>query len=433
MAVDHAPPPLEDLDATSELQPLSPPDPLTVDRWRPSGRGQTARYIVMGTLVSLVLIITATLPGIYTNLVSRAAVFAIVALSMNILVGYAGQVSLGHTAFFGAGAFAAGYALSELDLPWLGGLVVAGFSGALAAVLLGAVALRVKGLYLALVTIAYGLFAVNTIFSISALTGGGAGQEAPRPAFATGDIAYAYLCIAFLALFLLLDTLFAGSKAGRAVRALRDDERVAASWGINVTAYKLLAFVLSGALAAIAGGMFASIEQIVAPADFAFSLSLTFLLMTVVGGAGNRWGVIQGGILFAVLPNLLEAAHESFTFWPFTFIDATVEPVISAGLLLVTLTLYPGGIAQQQHHLHRWLGGGRFRDAAADPLTEAPQVRRVPQVDGQWQRWLQSLGGRRAGVRRAGVRRADGRGVDDRGADGQRRPAAGAGSRGGRA
>lgn len=367
---------------TTELTPVRPglpPPPLVVDQWQPSGRGQTARYTVMGSIISLVLILTAVIPGVYTNLISRAAVFAIVALSMNILVGYAGQVSLGHAAFFGAGAFAAGFALAELDLPWLAGLLVAGLSGGFAAVLLGAVALRVKGLYLALVTIAYGLFAQNTIFNIGALTGGGAGREAPRPTFSDGpisDLRYAYLCIAFLAVFLLLDTLFTRSRAGRAVRALRDDERVAASWGINVTAYKLLAFVLSGMLAAIAGGLFASIEQVVAPADFQFSLSLTFLLMTVVGGVGNRWGVIQGGILFAVLPNLLELAHETFLFFPFTLIDATLEPVIAAALLLLTLTLYPGGIAQQQRHLQGWLGGKRFKDHGEDPLSDPPAVYR---------------------------------------------------------
>jgi branched-chain amino acid transport system permease protein len=372
-------------DATAPLVPVTPgepPPPLLVERWTPSSRGQTARYGVMGGLVLLVLVIAAIVPDVYTNLVSRAAVFAIVALSMNVLVGYAGQVSLGHAAFFGAGAFAAGYGLSELDLPWLFGLVVAGISGAFAAVLLGAVALRVKGLYLAVVTIAYGLFAQAVVFNISSVTGGGAGQFAPRPALGETtmtDLQYAYLCIAFLGVILLLDTLFAGSKAGRAVRALRDDERVAASWGINVTGYKLLAFVLSGLLAAIAGGLFASIEQVVAPADFQFSLSLTFLLMTVVGGAGNRWGVVQGGVLFAILPVLLEVAHNNFHFFPFTVIDITIEPVISAGLLLLTLTLYPGGIAQQQHHLHRWLSGGRFRDSHGkgdDPLVEPPLVYR---------------------------------------------------------
>ena len=361
------------------IAPDSPPPPLLVQQWQPDSRGHNARRAVKIGIVLVVLAVAAAVPDVYTNLVSRAAVFAIVALSMNVLVGYAGQVSLGHAAFFGAGAFAAGYGLTELDLPWLFGLVVAGLSGGLASVLLGAVALRVKGLYLALVTIAYGLFAQFVVFNISSVTGGGAGQPAPRPAFGAAtlsDLQYAYLCIAFLAAFLALDTLFARSKAGRAVRALRDDERVAASWGINVTGYKLLAFVLSGLLAAIAGGLFASIEQIVAPADFQFSLSLTFLLMTVVGGAGNRWGVIQGGILFAILPVLLEVAHHNWTFFPFTIIDATVEPIISAGLLLLTLTLFPGGIAQQQEHLQRWLGGGRFHDHTEDPLVNPPVVYR---------------------------------------------------------
>ncbi len=376
-------PPAAVRDRTAEMPvaaPTAPPPELVVERWAPTRRGRLARRAAAAGIAVAVLLLAAAVPDVYTNLVSRAAVFAIVALSMNILVGYAGQVSLGHAAFFGAGAFAAGYALSELDLPWGLGLVVAGASGGLASVLLGAVALRVRGLYLALVTIAYGLFAQNTIFNISALTGGGAGQLAPRPAVGDGvlgDLQYAYLCIAVLAVVLVLDVLLVGSRAGRAVRALRDDERVAASWGINVTGYKLLAFVLSGVIAAVAGGLFASIEQVVAPADFEFTLSITFLLMTVVGGAGNRWGVVQGGVLFAVLPTLLEVGHRNLGFFPFTVIDARVEPLIAAGLLLLTLTLFPGGIAQQQHHLQRWLGGGRFLRDEGDPLVERPRLSRA--------------------------------------------------------
>lgn len=373
--------------ATTELTPIragEPPPPLMVERWQPSGRGQTARYSAIGAIITIVLIFAAALPDIYTNLISRAAVFAIVALSLNILVGYTGQVSIGHAAFFGVGAFAAGYGLVELNLPWLFGLAVAAISGAIAALLLGVVALRVKGLYLALVTIAYGLFAQNTIFNFSGFTGGGAGRDAPRPIFGDApisDLQYAYVCIAFLIIFLVLDVLFAGSKAGRAVRALRDDERVAASWGINVTGYKLLAFVLSGLLASVAGGLFASIEQIVAPADFQFQLSITFLLMTVVGGAGNRWGVVQGGILFAVLANLLEAANTNFPFPPFSFITASAEPLIAAVLLLLVLTLYPGGIAQIQQRSLGWLGGKAYRSNEADPLTEPPRVMRVAGAD----------------------------------------------------
>lgn len=357
--------------------PAAPPAPLAVERWRPSRPGALARCVVLAALAAAVVAVPALVPAIYTNLASRAFTYAIVAISLNILIGYAGQVSLGHAAFYGVGAFAAGYALTSLDLPWLGGLVLAALSGAGAALVLGAVALRVKGLYLALVTIAYGLFAQEVVFNFQPLTGGGAGQPAPRPAFAATDLSYAYLCLLVLALVVAFDWRLAASKAGRAIQALRDDERVAASWGINVTAYKLLAFVLSGIIAAVAGGLFASIEQIVAPTDFQFALSLTFLLMTVVGGAGNRWGVIQGGILFAVLPTLLTVAHEQLTFFPFTVITATFEPVIAALLLLATLTLFPGGLVQSQQPVLRWLSFDRFRGAARDPLTDPPPVRRV--------------------------------------------------------
>src|SRR3970040_2051170 len=114
-------------------------------------------------------------------------------------------------------------------------------TGAASALILGAVALRVRGLYLALVTIAYGLFAQEVIFNYRPLTGGGAGRRAPRPEIFDGDIAYVYFCVAVLGLILLFDWRLTSSKAGRAIEALRDDERVAASWGINITAFKLLA------------------------------------------------------------------------------------------------------------------------------------------------------------------------------------------------
>ena len=349
--------------------------------WRPSQAGVVARCLVLAALLALVLAVPTIVPGVYTNLVAKAAVFGIVALSMNILVGYAGQVSLGHAAFFGFGAFTAGYALTEMALPWPAGLLFAAGTGALSALLLGGIALRIKGLYLALVTIAYGLFVQEVVFNFAPLTGGGAGQPAPRPSFATTDVSYAYVCFLGLAVALAFDWRLTSSRAGRAIQALRDDERVAASWGINVTAYKLLAFTISGILAALAGGLFASIEGIVAPADFQFTLSLTFLLMTVVGGAGNRWGVVQGGILFAVLPTLLELAHEAWTFPPFTWIDATTEPIVTAVLLLLTLTLFPGGIAQQQEHQLRWLAFQRFKHHDDGPLVLGGPDDPVPHGD----------------------------------------------------
>jgi len=330
-----------------------------------------ARLAVLALLLLVVLSIPMLVSDVYINLVSKAAVYGIVALSMNVVVGYTGQASLGHAAFLGIGAFAAGYVLSELSLSFLPALVVAAAAGGLFAAVLGGVALRITGLYLALVTIAFGLFAQETLFNIRSLTGGGAGQPAPRPEFASGDVAYAYLCIAALGVALAFDWRLVSTKAGRAIQALRDDERVAASWGINVTGYKLLAFVISGALAGVAGALFASIEQIVSKEDFGLSLSLTFLLMTVVGGAGNRWGVVQAGILFAILPTLLDRAHDTFAFFPFSELTATWEPGIEALLLILTLTMFPGGIAQQQAGLLRWLSFKPFRsdEEVAGPVT----------------------------------------------------------------
>jgi len=333
----------------------------------PAGVG--ARVAALVALLGLVVAIPIVVPDVYTNVVSRAAIYAIVALSMNILVGYTGQVSLGHTAFVGVGAFASGFTMTELGLPFGMGIFVAAVMGAVIAAVLGFVALRLAGLYLALVTIAFVLFAQETLFNIRPLTGGGAGMAAPRPTFLADSTRYAYFCFLVLGLVLAFDWRLNATRAGRAIRALRDDERVAASWGIDVARFKLLAFVISGILAGIAGALFASTEEIVSGQDFTFGVSLTFLLMTVVGGAGNRWGVAQGGALFAVLPTLLERAHENFDIIPFTWINARFEPAIGALLLVLTLIFYPGGIAQQQAHLLRWLSFGPWRSHGDDHVA----------------------------------------------------------------
>lgn len=365
---DPGPPPPDPMPALDPTVETALPDeavvaaPAAPTRRRP-------RLLPLAALLLVVLAIPQVVDSVYINVVSRAAVYGIVAISMNVLVGYAGQASLGHAAFLGVGAFSSGYALTDLGMPFGAALVVGVGTGMAAALVLGGVALRVTGLYLALVTIAFGLFAQETLFNIRFLTGGGAGQPAARPDLFSGDVSYAYLCIGMLALVVLFDWRLTATRAGRAIQALRDDERVAASWGIDVTGHKLLAFTISGGIAGLAGALFASIEQIVSKEDFGLSLSITFLLMTVVGGTGRRAGVVQGGVLFAVLPTLLDRAHANVDVFPFTELTATWEPAIGALLLLLTLTLFPGGIAQQQGALLRWLGGGPF---AHDPEASGP-------------------------------------------------------------
>ncbi|MEX1177585.1 MAG: branched-chain amino acid ABC transporter permease [Nitriliruptor sp.] len=339
------------------------PSPAAPAPWRPSLRGIVARVAVLLAVVGAVLLLPMLVPATDVNVVSRVTVFAIVALSLNVLVGYTGQVSLGHAAFLGFGAFGSGYALTEMGLTWPAAAVVAVLIGGGVAALLGGVALRIQGLYLALVTLAFGLFAEQVMFNIPAVTGGGAGMPAPRPAFATGDRAYAYLCLAALVAVWLLDRRVTTSKVGRAIRALRDSERVAASWGINVTRYKLLAFVLSGSIAGLAGALFASIEQIVSNLTFSFTLSLTFLFMAVIGGVGSRVGVVIGAALIGAMPFVLDRAAETNPGFP---VDGSAAVVLTALLLLLVLVRFPGGIAQLLGGVVRWCSFRPWKAAGRD-------------------------------------------------------------------
>jgi branched-chain amino acid transport system permease protein len=340
------------------------------ERWRPSKQGMIARIIVLVLVAGFVLAAPLMVPSVQINIVSRIAVFAIVALSLNILVGYTGQISLGHSAFLGFGAFATGYMITEVGLPWAAALGSAIVIGSLSAAVLGFIALRVKGLYLALVTLAFGLFAERVVFNITAITRGGAGMPADRPEWAFEDLRYAYVCIAALAIVWVLDWRLTSSRAGRSIQALRDSEKVAASWGINVTNYKLLAFVLSGAIAGLAGGLFASIEQLVSPITFDFQLSLLFLLMVVIGGAGSRPGVVLGAILLESASFFLDLLADAYAGFP---VDGSAGPLVGAILLLGVLLRYPGGIAQLLNGPFRWLSFKQFKGQMRDSAPAGGQ------------------------------------------------------------
>ena len=163
---------------------------------RPLARARRARRLI----AAVVLAHPAVRPDVYIERSSPGPPSTGSSpLSMNVLVGYTGQASLGHAAFLGVGAFASGYALTELGMPF--GAAAGGGRASSAwpsALVLGGVALRVTGLYLALVTIAFGLFAQETLFNIRSLTGGGAGQPAARPSIVSTDLRYAYFCIGVL-------------------------------------------------------------------------------------------------------------------------------------------------------------------------------------------------------------------------------------------
>lgn len=334
--------------------------PVTaVDEFRPTPAGWAARLALPAGLVAFLYALPMLVPfDFQADLISLAAIFGCVALSMNVLIGYLGQLSLGHQAFYGIGAFASALVVTHpsLGLPFPVGLAVGLATGALSALLLGYVSLRVRGLYLAIVTLAYGLLAEVSIFQIGILS---AGVPADRPAGFESGRAYAYICLVVLTVLFLFDWRLVKSKAGRAMKAIRDDETVAQSFGINVTNYKLLGFVISGSMAGLAGALFAHANQFVTAAEeFNLQLALTFVLMTVVGGLGNRVGVLVGAVFFTVLSDLLDALRTVLPFLPAS--DPIYVPVIGAALLVVILISFPGGIGQLLAPVQGWVRGGRF-------------------------------------------------------------------------
>jgi branched-chain amino acid transport system permease protein len=260
--------------------------------------------------------------------------------------------------------------------------VIAAVAGGAFALVMGGVALRITGLYLALITLVFGLTLEDSLFQVAFLTNEGAGQPANRPSWLFDETNYFYFCLAFLVAALVLDWLLLRSKTGRALLALKENERVAEAFGINVTAYKLIAFVISGALCGIAGALFAFRVGLVVGSGFGFNLALTFVLMTVVGGLGSRFGVLCGATLFASLSYVLDETWlHGLSEKAFQFGDSQqfVVGFLGALGLLLTLVQFPGGLAQQLRPLTRWLAGGRLTlhgdDDAGPAAVEGSHVR----------------------------------------------------------
>jgi branched-chain amino acid transport system permease protein len=371
------------MEAAREVAEAEKPAPF-----RPSLQGWAARGAVAAVIAWVVLCYPGNILSPFkvstseADAVAEAAIFAVIGLSLNVLIGYTGTISLGHQAFVGFGAFASAYVVTEMGQEFWIALPAAAAVGAIQAALLGGISLRLSGLYFALVTLSYGVMAEESLFKIEKFTGGDAGKAAPRPIGFDSNYRYYYLCLAFLALVLWLDWRMMKTKGGRALLALRENPRVAATVGINVKGYTVLAFAVAGAFAGIGGSLLAHHDLTVVRAPFTFQLSLVFIMMTVVGGLRSRSGIVIAAASVALLSSgeLLELLHLEGFFkntinLPTEFVPLIILPLLTL-LTLLTLTLYPGGIGQQIAPIREWLRGRRFdRHAGAVKEVQITDVR----------------------------------------------------------
>jgi branched-chain amino acid transport system permease protein len=238
------------------------------------------------------------------------AIMAIGGLSLTVLTGWSGQVSLGQAAFVGIGAYIHALALN-LGLPWPGALVLATAGGAVGGVVVGLPALRLSGLHLLVMTLAAGILVEQILGRWSSVTGGHQGLAVPAPSLPglDGTDPRTLYLIAACSLLAVLKVVFnlMHHRIGRAWRGLRDSEAAAQALGVPIERSKLLAFVVSGSIAAMAGGLLAYQLQYITPEAFGLSLSLQLLVMVKVGGSNSPYGALVGAAVIGFLPTAVSA------------------------------------------------------------------------------------------------------------------------------
>jgi len=273
------------------------------------------------------------------------AIYAIVACGLNVIVGYAGQISLGHAAFFGIGAYAAALLATKAHLSFWAALPGVVAVSALVGLLLGLPSLRVREDFLAITTIGIN-FIVEAIFLYVPFFGGALGIGGiPRVAFWGTKLkgaGFLLLCLFFLMVVLGACWWFARSWAGLACFALREEESAAASTGISPVRFKLLAFVVGTGMAGLGGALYAHYIRFVSATDFSFPVSILLLSMVVVGGMGSLWGPVLGAVILGALPEVFRPLVD------YRILFYTV-------LLLLMIRFQPGGLLGEASLAHRVL------------------------------------------------------------------------------
>ena len=274
----------------------------------------------------------------YFTLLNFIGIHTLLVVGLNLLLGYAGQISLGHAAFFGLGAYTSGILTATCGVsPWLAlpaGLVLSGS----AAFLIGVPALKLRGYYLAMATLGFGIIVSIILNQAQPLTGGPSGLSGIPPLNLAGfplNTARRLYPLIWLAVgvILALSANLVDSRTGRALRALHDSEAAAASLGVDTARLKLKIFIWSALYASLAGSLYAHSLNFIAPASFGFMFSIKLVAMVVVGGMASIWGSLLGAGVLTVLPEVLTAFHD-------------FEMVIFGAILMVVMIFLPRGLVR---------------------------------------------------------------------------------------
>jgi branched-chain amino acid transport system permease protein len=311
--------------------------------------------IGLAGLVGIILV--ALLPTIYDqifgfssgfelhNSVTMIAILAIAALAQNVLTGTAAQPSLGNAAFFGVSAYILTWLVSDLNQPFWVGIIVAVLASAVLGIIVGGPALRISGAHLAIATLGLVVIA-GALLNLWDTTAGRQNYDLNNiPDFLTDDHALYYFVAAILVIVIFLVYHLLRARVGRAWIALRDDETAAEAFGINLTKYKVQAFVISAALTGLAGALWATWATTASSSMSSLDQTIAFLTMIIVGGLGSISGSILGAIFVGFLPILLGQLPSPLAFGSVQLQVSTLTTGIYGLLLLLALIFFPSGLS----------------------------------------------------------------------------------------
>jgi branched-chain amino acid transport system permease protein len=274
--------------------------------------GTTAVWYALLTVI--VLALPSLLSRYYIGEITWVFIYGICGVSLMVLVGYTGLISLGHAAFLGIGAYAHAYLLQH-GVPWAASVAIAVLITTACGVIVGLPALRMTGIYLAIATLAFAVIIQEVFTRWESVTGGFAGKAVDKPMIFgvrfNDEASFYYLCAALLALTILLTENLLRSPTGRAWVAIRDSEIAAQSMGVHLPLYKSVAFAYSAALMGLAGALFAHKIAYLAPDIFSILFSIQMLLLVIVGGLGSLQGAVFGAIFVALLPPIIAILRDS--------------------------------------------------------------------------------------------------------------------------
>ncbi len=325
---------------------------------------------------ALALVLVGALPLVLASgsLATELLIYAIAAMACNLLLGYTGLMSFGQGIFFGLGSYASGLMLLHVHASMPVALVGAVVIGALAAALVGWFAIRQRGVYFVMLTLAFAQMFYFLAYSMPDITGGDNGLlDIPRPniqvfgqeLFDTGSPwrYYAFVATVFVLVFALMQGV-AHSRFGRTLLSIRDNEARASAVGYNVKAFKLLAFMISGAVTGLAGGLHAMLTGIAPLSSIEYHVSETILLMTVIGGTGNLFASVIGAAAYVITADWLASV------WP--------RWMLLLGLLLIAVALYmPNGVwglLERAGRALRGKGRGNGSDSDSEPTAHREQA-----------------------------------------------------------